>query len=115
MRRSQPTLSPVPVVNMLAAGNSTAPPPPLSPFSEPADSPADLRGDSFGMAAALPRVRRPPVSPFQGAAARRLMDPGRPAEDPFPLSEVRRQLACLGHAKSLLIDMSHSRELSCTA
>lgn len=86
-------LSPVPVVNTLAAGSSGAALPP-SPFSEPADALASLRSDSFGMAtAAQSRMPRLPVSPFQGAAARRLIDPRRPAEDPFPLSEVRLRLA----------------------
>lgn len=92
MRRAQQTLSPVPVAVMLAPSSSSPMALP-SPFAvaEPAASLAGLRSDGFdlaGPAAAAPAVRRPPVSPFQGAAPRRLAGPGRPAEDPFPLSEV---------------------------
>ena len=93
MRRTQQTLSPVPVAAMLSAGAASAPPPPASPFAQPAESLAGLRGDTAGLAApaaaAAPGARRLPVSPFQGAKPRWLAEPGRPAEDPFPLSEVR--------------------------
>jgi hypothetical protein len=98
MRRAQPTLSPVPVAAMLSAGAPQAPPPPPSPFAQPAGSLPGERSDGSGLAAsaaALPRVRRLPVSPFQGASTRWLMGPGRPAEDPFPLSEVRTAVAPL--------------------
>ena len=103
MRRAQQTLSPVPVAVVLAPSSS---PPQPSPFAvaESAASLAGLRGDSFDLAgpaevATAPRVRRLPVSPFQGAATRRLAGPGRPAEDPFPLSEVPVGAAMLLHCR----------------